>query len=247
MLERARNLAREFHKGDPRLRVRLHKQRIDGAVGLVTRKKYDIIIFANSLAEIIPDGSIPSSYMGSVFGRLNDQGIVIMIEPALKKFARRLMELRDVVADRRGIQVLLPCLHDGHCAMLSLNRRGEWCHQSVSWSPPVFMRILNQGLDREIDRLKFSYLIMAKSARRRVRAYNFLVVSQLLKEKGKKRCFLCTPDQRVELVRLNKAKSGSNEQFDRITKSDVIHLQGILKRRVDYWQVTENTRIDIQR
>jgi ribosomal protein RSM22 (predicted rRNA methylase) len=247
MLERARYLSREFHKDDPRLKARFHKQKIDGAAGFNSKKKYDIIIFANSLAEIIPDRSIPSSFMGSVSGRLTDQGVVIIIEPALKKYARRLMELRDVLTGRQRTQVLLPCLHDSHCPMLKLDKREEWCHQSVSWSPPTFLKIINEGLNREIDCLKFSYLVLTKRVQHQVRVDGLLVISQLLKEKGKKRCFLCTPDCRVELVRLNKAKSKKNEEFDRITKGDVIYLEGVLEKRADYWQVTKNTRIDIQK
>jgi ribosomal protein RSM22 (predicted rRNA methylase) len=245
MLERARYLARGFRKGNPRLNMRFSRQKIDATWQLRSRKKYDIILFVNSLAEIIRDGSIPTSFMGMVFGRLADHGLVVIIEPALKKFARRLMELRDYLRCRHVAQVLLPCFHGGPCALLKLEKRQEWCHQSVSWSPPDFMRIINEGLNREIDFLKYSYLVIAKKPLHQVRPHSFLVISQLLKEKGKKRCFLCTPDGRVELVRLNKAKADKNERFDKITKGDVIRLQNVWEKRVDYWQVTENTRIDI--
>ncbi len=245
-LERARYLARLFHSDDPGFKVRFDKQKIDGISGFNSKKKYDIMIFANSLAEIIKERSIPSAFMGAVFGRLADQGLVIVIEPALKKYARRIMELRGVLNSRPGVQVLLPCLHDSRCAMLTIDDREEWCHQSVAWSPPPFMQIVNKGLNREIAYLKYSYLVIAKIDRQRVKTSGLLVISQLLKEKGKKRCFLCAPGRRVELVRLNKARSRDNEQFDEISKGDVIHLQGVLEKRVDYWQVNENTRINIQ-
>ncbi len=247
MLERARYLAREFCKNDPRLKMRFYRQKIDATWQFRSKKKYDIILFVNSLAEIIRDESIPSSFMGPVFGRLANQGLVVIIEPALKKYARRLMELRDYLRGRQGAQVLLPCLHDGPCALLKLDKRKEWCHQSVSWLPPDFMRVINEGLNREIDCLKYSYLVIAKKAQRQVKPHSYLVISQLLEEKGKKRCFLCTPDGRVELVRLNKAKANKNVGFGKIAKGDVIRLQSVLEKRVDYWQVTENTFVDIQR
>lgn len=245
MLERARFLAGKFRSADSRLRVRFQKQKIDATWKLQSRKKYDMIIFANSLVEIIGDDSIPSSFMGMVFGRLADQGLVVIIEPALKRYARRLMNLRDGLRCRRDIQVLLPCFHDGPCAILELEKRHEWCHQSVAWSPPEFMKIINEGLNREIDILKFSYLVLFKDKSRRERPQGYRVVSQLLKEKGKSRCFICTPQGRVELIRLSKSKTARNACFDLLSKGVVLELRNVNAKKNNYWQVMEETDVKI--
>jgi hypothetical protein len=103
------------------------------------------------------------------------------------------------------------------------------------------MKILNRGLNREIDRLKFSYLVISKKPYNLDLQNGYLVISHLLKEKGKKKCFLCTPIGRVELVRLNKFKSKLNLDFDRIKRGDIILLKNHTQRNACYWQITKKT------
>jgi hypothetical protein len=73
----------------------------------------------------------------------------------------------------------------------------------------------------------------------------YRVVSQLLKEKGKQRCFLCTPEGRVELVRLNRSKSVTNAAFDSIYKGAVVSLKNVMLKKKDMWQVAQQTAVDI--
>ncbi|MBI5360667.1 MAG: methyltransferase domain-containing protein [Planctomycetes bacterium] len=206
--------------------------------------KYDVIILANSLLEIIPGGSVPMEFITGLFGMLNEGGAIVIIEPALKESARRLMALRNELTGNGGGRVLSPCLHGAVCPLLEIKSRNEWCHQSLRWNPPVHIKILNQGLDREIDFLKFSYLVIAKNGRKEP-SNGYLVVSNLLMEKGRKRCFLCTSQGRVELVRLDRHKTETNSRFDVIHKGDVLELQNHAELRPQYWNVKEDSKITI--
>lgn len=103
---------------------------------------------------------------------LDEEGIVILVEPALKVQSRKLLELRreilKAVEDGSAgfpLQVLLPCL--GHQACGALADPEDWCHEEVSWwRPPYFQRIDQMaGLDRRS--LPFSYLVLARSSRPR--------------------------------------------------------------------------------
>lgn len=245
MLRRAKALAAWTRKSDRRLKTRFLNQNIDSAYRCEPKGRFDVILLVNSLAEILYEKEIPMQFIKTVVRCLTDDGLVIIIEPAVKRLARRIMMLRNSLAKQKTLLVLLPCLHDSDCALLQVEKRDEWCHQSVSWSPPDFLKIINQGLNREIDILKFGYLVLGKCKIHPDRSGGYRVVSQLLRERGKSRCFICTPQGRVELVRLNKSKSALNACFDRITKGDVLELLNADAKKKNYWQVSEETKVQI--
>jgi SAM-dependent methyltransferase len=245
MLRRAQILARWLGLRDPRMKVRFLKRRIDFADLLAIKGKYDVVMCINSLAELIQEEEMPVRVITSVLRCLVDGGVFLIIEPALKKFSQRLMRLRDVLTTHKNPQVLLPCLYDNPCALLTVEDRNEWCHQSISWSPPDFLKIINKGINREIDVLKFSYLVVTRSKERLKRPCGYAVTSHLLKEKGKQRCFICTPEGRVELVRLDRSKNANNAGFDRIDKGVIVKLTGIVQKKEDYWQVTEESAVQV--
>ncbi|MGB7053983.1 MAG: small ribosomal subunit Rsm22 family protein [bacterium] len=245
MLGQGRVVAQWLRKRDPRVRVYFRKSKFGDFHPLALKKKYDFILCINSLAEIIEEEDIPLRFISSTFRHLVDGGLFIIIEPALKKFSRRLMRLRDRLVSNKRIQLLLPCLHDSPCALLEVDSRKEWCHQTVPWSPPEFLRIINQGINREIDVLKFSYLVIARSAKRLKRPSGHLVISHLLKEKGKQRCYICTPEGRAELVRLNKARSEANAGFDKISKGVIVNLTDVVHKKGDYWQIAKGSTVKV--
>jgi ribosomal protein RSM22 (predicted rRNA methylase) len=235
MLKRAQRLMGWLKDRASSVDVKLVKRKISPNLFKKTTQQYDIILFANSLAEIIE----------LVLKCTTRDGIVIIIEPALKKLSRRLMNLRKEITETRKSSILLPCLHAYPCALLNVRKKREWCHQSIAWEPPDFMKIINRGLNREIDHLKFSYLVIAKKDYKKSFCNGFRVISNLLKEKGKKRCFLCTQNGRVELVRLDKSKNTFNTPFDEISKGDIIVLKRVIQKRLQYWQIQGNTEVKI--
>jgi hypothetical protein len=103
---------------------------------------------------------------------LEDEGLAVLVEPALRIQSRRLLEIRKHLLiefekpQRKGkYQVLLPCL--GHQACGALEKDGDWCHEEITWWRPKYFRKIDDlaGLDRKT--LPFSYLVIAKSARPR--------------------------------------------------------------------------------
>ncbi len=243
MLKRCREISSWLQQRDAHICVTLKKQ--DVSTGLLPKpaQKYDVVILANSLAEVFPTNTIPIRFIERIFKRINDDGIIIIVEPALKHLSRRLMNLRTEIIQKEKGFILLPCFHEEECALTEIRKGKEWCHESISWRPPEFMKILNNGLNREIDRLKFSYLVISKQTLRKPKG--LLVISSLLREKGKKRCYLCTGDGTVELVRLNKHKTNSNREFDSIKKGNIITLGEYANTRQHYWQITKGSKIHI--
>lgn len=102
---------------------------------------------------------------------LEDEGLAILIEPALKAESRKLLEIRKellAIREKKGaswLQILLPCL--GHQACGALVEEDDWCHEEVLWWRPPYFRVIDKmaGLDRKS--LPFSYLVIAKSDRKR--------------------------------------------------------------------------------
>jgi ribosomal protein RSM22 (predicted rRNA methylase) len=245
MLERARDIAVRLRRRGEDITAGFAKRDLTDMRGSLPRQKYDAIVCSNSLVEIIREEMLLKKYTGILLGHLCENGLLVIIEPALKKYARRLMQLRDGLANHKAAQVILPCVHRENCSLLKIDGRDEWCHESVVWKPPAFLRILNKGLNREIDTLKFAYLVIVRTKSQHVLPEGYRVISNLLREKGKMRIFLCTERGRVELVRLNRSKSRENILFGRIHKGDLIKLHDIVVRKPDYWEVDSQTVVEI--
>jgi len=99
---------------------------------------------------------------------LEEEGLIILVEPALKLQSRRLLALRKSLLEldlAQNYQILLPCL--GHQACGALAEEEDWCHEEVAWWRPPYLKLLDEmtGLDRKT--LPFSYLVIAKSRRSR--------------------------------------------------------------------------------
>lgn len=244
VLTQCRKIASRMKKTH-HLQVKLYRQQFQDALLVKTRKKFDVIVLANALAEIVPDEQIPQKYIEQITRHLTDDGIAIIIEPASRDLSRRLMRLRDAILQNNTCHILLPCLHENPCALISVRKDKEWCHQSREWLPPNYMRMLNKTLHREIDRLKFSYLVLSKKGYRERVATDFLVVSDMLKEKGRQRCFLCTPSGRIELVRLHRSKNPANQDFTSISRGDIISLHNIKRVKQNSWRIEETTTVTI--
>ncbi len=137
---------------------------------------------------------------------LEEEGLAVLIEPALRIQSRRLLELRkhlitEFTAPRRKgkYQILLPCL--GHQTCGALGMEGDWCHEEITWWRPKYMRKIDElaGLDRKT--LPFSYLVIAKSGRPREELLPVLgtanahrLVSPAHSEGRDLEFFVCGPD-----------------------------------------------------
>ncbi|MFZ9594777.1 MAG: small ribosomal subunit Rsm22 family protein [Bdellovibrionia bacterium] len=114
---------------------------------------------------------------------LEDEGVVILVEPALKLQSRQLLELRAEIlleAQRRKLdwlKLLLPCLGHQNCGALASPE--DWCHEEVTWWRPPYFKAIDQkaGLDRKT--LPFSYLVFIKTQRSRTEVLPALASPEL--------------------------------------------------------------------
>lgn len=102
---------------------------------------------------------------------LDEEGVVILVEPALKLQSRRLLELRKellIERERAGadwLQILLPCL--GHQACGALAKEDDWCHEQVTWWRPPYFKLIDEMAELDRKTLPFSYLVLTRSKRKR--------------------------------------------------------------------------------
>ncbi len=99
---------------------------------------------------------------------LEQEGLMIIVEPALKLQSRKLLLLRKALIEKMragtsSLKILLPCLGEQACG--ALIKEEDWCHEEVDWMRPKYLRELDllTGLDRRT--LPFSYLVIQKTKR----------------------------------------------------------------------------------
>lgn len=125
--------------------------------------------FLNELAE--PPNEIARLLLQAWERHLEDESIIILVEPALRLQSRKLLEIRKAILEQlesaKGdwLQLLLPCLGTQACGALADSE--DWCHEEVSWWRPPYFRVIDQLAELDRRTLPFSYLVFARSRRSR--------------------------------------------------------------------------------
>lgn len=125
--------------------------------------------FLNEFSE--SPAEIASALLRSWELHLENEGIVILVEPALKLQSRKLLEIRRELLslaqkkERHWLKLLLPCLGHQNCGALAAEE--DWCHEEATWWRPPYFRLIDQLAELDRKTLPFSYLVFAKSNRSR--------------------------------------------------------------------------------
>lgn len=160
--------------------------------------------------------------------RLAPGGLLVLVEPALKRTGRELLVVRDRVL-QKGYSALAPCLLQASCPAIARPR--DWCHAERPWRAPPLVDRAGAAAGLERDTLKFSYVVLAKAhpAPERTKDQQlFRIVSEPLPEKGKRRYFGCGAAGRHPLVRLDRDASPTNAAFDALDRGDVLRVTGLV-------------------
>lgn len=243
ILNDARRLFRLLGHPGHRFDVRAETIRPETIVHALKERCFDLIIAANVLNEL---GGIEAQYKlcRSLIERyLNEGGVFIVIDPALQKTTRQIMELRNLILQSiPGITIKCPCTHAFPCPMLSFNRR-DWCHFYLEWKCPDIIRNVDKLLGIKHNYLKMAYLVFKKYSKRAVQTSkaHWRVVSSPLKSKGKIEIVLCGEGRLKRIVRLDKDSSEKNRIFDKIKRGDLI-VSETLKDRIEKGSVININR-----
>lgn len=187
---------------------------------------FDVIVVSHVLNELFDAAPDPTAervrFCGALAERLSPKGLLVLVEPALKRTGRALLEVRDALVRTTDLQVLAPCLTQSPCP--ALERPRDWCHADRPWTPPDWSLELGRKAGLGRDSLKFAYLVFSLEKAPVYDPDLFRIVSEPAPEKGKKRLFGCGVGGRHALVRLDRKKSALNEAFDTLERGDVVRV-----------------------
>jgi SAM-dependent methyltransferase len=131
-------------------------------------------------------------------------------------------------ANRSGINVYAPCLHQEACPMLAENKR-DWCHMYWDWERPEMIEKFDRLVGIEKTYLKASYLLLGNAVGADLKPAptkdQWRVVSGALNSKGKSERLLCGKQALPKLLRvtrLDKDKSTHNQDFNNAMRGDLV-------------------------
>lgn len=127
--------------------------------------RWDLILVSLSMNEAFYDrpASEAADWLRQAAAHLTPHGLLLIMEPALHATATALHRLRDhLLTHHPALHLWAPCLHRQPCPALA---GGAFCcHEARAWNPPAALRLLNKTLHREIETLKFSFLVLGRQA-----------------------------------------------------------------------------------
>lgn len=195
---------------------------------------YHVIIIANTLNELYRTSHDPVQrqvqLIQALLERLDHNGALIIIEPALKQTTRNLHRVRDQLLALQACTVYSPCLHEQSCP--ALIKEDDWCHEERPWVPPSWIAAIDQEVGFIKDALKFSYVILRKDGARIVPRNQdvFRLVSELRTLKGDTRAWLCNETGRAEVGRLDRDEAESNASVGEWHRGAIVRISGIERK-----------------
>jgi ribosomal protein RSM22 (predicted rRNA methylase) len=135
-LDEAQRLWNAYCQMDSVPYARLDCRRVDlernGWLKSIERAEpYHLIVVANTLNELYRTSHDPVErqvqMIQALLHRLQRNGSLIIVEPALRQTARNLHRVRDRLVARQLCTVYSPCLHE--CSCPALLKEEDWCHE----------------------------------------------------------------------------------------------------------------------
>jgi 2-polyprenyl-3-methyl-5-hydroxy-6-metoxy-1,4-benzoquinol methylase len=198
---------------------------------------YDLVIAMNLLNEL----PAPERFLSHCSDLLAPEGVLLLIEPALRTTSRGLLRLRDS-AVQEGWQVLLPCFRQSTCPAL-INEK-DWCHHDLPWVRPPYIAWLDEAIGNIKKSLKFSCLALRRiqgeidstqapqqPSHRCTEPQR--VVSELFVEKGRSWCYCCGASGRRVYQRNTRDRDNANAAFDLLRRYDAVCLSHAEERSHD--------------
>lgn len=147
---------------------------------------------------------------------MNDQSMVIWVEPANKKTNQNFLAARNHI--KKFANILLPCTHSLDCPALE---QYEWCHEDRDYlAPSQYWNLVREmGFHRDV--LSFSFLALSK----RTPIFSpqqGRIVSRDLRNKGRCDKWLCSNGKRWKAGLLKRHENDQNRSFFGGRRGDIV-------------------------
>ena len=154
---------------------------------------------------------------------LHPEGLLAVVEPALKITSRRLQTVRQTLIDTRAAAVLAPCPHDGPCPLL--RRPDDWCHEDLAVDLPPSLHPIARAAGLRWQGLTYSRLVLAPQPRRRPAAR---VAAPPAPSRGKHTLSLCLPGETAlrPVDRLDRHATAHNAPWADAERGDALDWPG---------------------
>ncbi|MDO8644674.1 MAG: small ribosomal subunit Rsm22 family protein [bacterium] len=214
------------------------------------QEKFDLILMVNTLNEFFDPEKRVHLLTRLLNHQLAEGGKIRIVEPALRKTTRELMELHDALLEKQVAVIEAPCLHQKACPMLKESGR-DWCHTYLEWQRPKLIEDFDKRVGIRKDYLKCSYLILSSPSpqpspqgereqkkesppqfggrAREGGSLQYRAVSSLMGENGKAKVVLCggKGESLLHTERLNKDRSDKNACFDELKRGDLVEMPSV--------------------
>lgn len=128
---------------------------------------FDVIVVGLALNELFTERPDPAlaraEWLRAVSACLASEGVMIVLEPALRETTRALMTVRDRLVAGEGLHVLAPCTAAGACPML--RRERDWCHADDPLRLPERLAVVARAAGLRWEGLTYAYLTLGRSPR----------------------------------------------------------------------------------
>jgi len=203
---------------------------------------YDLVLASAVLCEL---GAAPDALVGRLLDAMTPDGVLVIIEPALRETSRALLALRDRLATRADLTIVAPCTRTGPCPALVDAR--DWCHEDRSLAPSPGLARLAAATGLRRSGLKFSYLTLRRQGPTLGETsglpHPLRVVSDPIVSKGKLELWVCGPDGRRRVVRLKRDRSETNAPYGEARRGDLVSIEGASEQG----RVGAEARVDVFR
>jgi SAM-dependent methyltransferase len=198
------------------------------------RPPYDVTLLALVWNELSPGededraAARHLAWLDGVMPWLAEDGVLVILEPALRRETRVLQRVRDRLARAPGQPyVFAPCVRRGDYPMLA--RARDWCHERVPLALPETLAALARDAGLREQDLTYSYLTLhmqPRSLRELAREPLWRIVGGPLRSKGKRELLVCGDATAGRARRLDRDASPDNAVFEELTRGDLASITG---------------------
>ncbi len=184
------------------------------------KEKFDLIIAANAINEIKEEDK--KAVLDDLVSSLSDNGVLLILEPALKVKTKLAMQTRDyILSTDENLCVLFPCTHNLPCPML-IDTEDDWCHGSMSWQSCKLIRQIDKLTGFNKHRLKYSAFIFQKGIQS---VTGFRIVDIPRKDKTGFSARLCGEDFYAVSKLLKRNRNENNKMFEKADLFDLLKIE----------------------
>ncbi|MEW6457173.1 MAG: class I SAM-dependent methyltransferase [Acidobacteriota bacterium] len=208
------------------------------------KEKFTLIVLSLVLGEVLNQRGKRKAFniiKEAIKKLLDENGILIIVEPATHSNSRNLINFRDEIIKSNPAYPILPCFHKNTCSIFP--DKDDWCISTIPWEPPDFMKEINKYLWRDIGYLKFSYLVLKKG--KFSSDINYLrALTPFLKEKGKGKVVVCSEKGKKIFERLERDQSESNREIETTWRGAVLGIENY-EKKANFFRLKKDSKVKI--